>query len=54
MDAEILIHELHEHNLDPVVLRDQWYIDAPWQSSGALELPLIQLGKLAVPASDAA
>ena len=46
MDAESLIHELHEHNLDPAVLRAQWHIDAPWQSSGALEVPTIQLGKL--------
>lgn len=46
MDAEILIHELHEHHLDPAVLRQQWHIDAPWQSSGSLEAPTIQLGKL--------
>jgi len=46
MDAERLIHELHEHNLDPAVLREQWHVDAPWQSSGALEVPTIQLGKL--------
>lgn len=46
MDAERLIHELHEHNLDPAVLREQWHIDAPWQSSGSLEAPTIQLGKL--------
>lgn len=46
MDAERLIHELHEHNLDPAVLREQWHLNAPWQSSGALELPTIQLGKL--------
>ena len=46
MDAEILIQELHEHNLDPAVLREQWHLDAPWQSSGSLELPTAQLGKL--------
>lgn len=46
MDAEILIQELHEHNLDPTVLREQWRMAAPWQSSGGLELPTIQLGKL--------
>lgn len=46
MDAEILIHELHEHPLDPKVLREQWRVDAPWQSSGSLEQPTIQLGKL--------
>lgn len=46
MDAEILIHELHERNLDPAVLREQWHVDARWQSSGVLERPTIQLGKL--------
>lgn len=46
MDADVLVHELHDHVLDPAILRQQWHVDAPWQSSGLLEAPTIQLGQL--------